>query len=283
MTISVKNSGSWVVPSHIYVKDSGAWEEANQIWVRQGGVWYQMLTTLAVSSSTTDFNLFTSLGSPTTPITARIEINSGVTLSSTSTSNPAFSISGFATGSVIYLVNNGSIIGAGGAGGGRVAGTGPAAKFGLPGGAALYTRNTLKLTNNGTIASGGGGGGGGGRTNRSGQAFDDFTGAGGGGAGAIVGAGGPGIPDNLCSTTGVDGTATNGGAGVGYCSSPASSEQQIGSVGGAGGNLGKAGSRGEPAPDFDGTNLGGVAGNAIDGISYTTKTVAGTITGPEVN
>ena len=160
-----------------------------------------MLTTLEITADTADYNLFTALGSPITPITARIVIASGVTISSTGTSNLALTISGFPAGSVIYLVNNGTIVGAGGAGGDRVAGTGPAAKFGIGGGTALYTRNTVKLTNNGTIAGGGGGGGGGGRTNRSGEAYDDFTGNGGGGAGNIVGAGGGGS-----GTAAADGT-----------------------------------------------------------------------------
>ena len=59
--------------------------------------------------------------------------------------------------------------------------------------------------------------------------------------------------------------------------------EQIGSVGGTGGNLGVAGARGQPNPDFDGTNTGGAAGKALDGLSYITKTVTGTILGLEVN
>jgi|TARA_R110000824_G_scaffold320236_1_gene507178 hypothetical protein len=280
MAIQVKNSSAWVTPSQIHAKSAGVWYECGQVWIRQGGTWYQMLKDLEITANTIDYNLFTALGSPTTPITARIEIASGVTISSSSSSAKAFTISGFATGSIIYLINNGAIAGAGGAGGARVAGTGPAATFGIDGGTALYTRNTLKLTNNGSIAAGGGGGGGGGRTNRVGAAYDAYTGVGGGGAGNIVGAGGAGI--GICSD-GNDGNSTLGGGAKGHCSAFGSSEDQTGSFGGAGGALGVAGNRGTPSPDFDGTNFGGAAGNAIDGISYTTKLTAGSILGLEVN
>ncbi len=281
MTLQVKNSSVWATPSKVHIKSGGAWKEANQVWIKQGGTWYQMLITLAITANATNYNLYTALGSPTTPITATIDIASGVTLSSTVTSSPALSISGFAAGSVIYLINNGSIIGAGGIGGARVSGSGSlgASKPGFSGGTSIYTRNTLNLTNNGTVAGGGGGGGGGGRTMRSGWAFDDYTGNGGGGAGNIIGLGGEGGDGPAAAS----GTATTGGVGNGYYPPPGSGEEQVGSVGGTGGNLGTAGARGLPNPDYDGTNLGGAAGNAIDGISYTTKTVTGTILGPEVN
>lgn len=278
MTIQVKNSGSWVAPSKIYAKDGGVWKQANQIYVRQGGTWYLMFNTATITASAQNVNLFTLLGSPISPITAVVEIASGVEISSSSYTLPALSIDGFASGTIIYLTNNGSIIGAGGKGGDRVAGIGPAAKSGTEGGTAIYTRNTLKLTNNTTIAGGGGGGGGGGRTNRSGETYDDYTGNGGGGAGSVVGQGGGGA-----GPAGSVGTATTGGSGNSYYSTPGSGERQYGSVGGNGGNLGTAGSRGVPNPDFDGTNLGGRAGYAIDGISLTTKTVAGTIIGTEIN
>jgi len=280
MTLSVKNSSSWVVPSKVYAKDGGVWKQANQVYVRQGGNWYLMFNTATISTSSNNVNLYTLLGSPTSPITAAVEIASGVTIGSSSYTLPALTIDGFPTGSVIYLTNNGNIIGAGGTGGGRVAGTGPAARAGTEGGTAIYTRNTLKLTNNLTIASGGGGGGGGGRTNRSGEAYDDYTGVGGGGAGTVVGSGGSSL--GSCPV-GTDGGATLGGGGGAYCSNPGSGEPQIGSVGGQGGALGNAGNRGLPNPDFDGTNLGGRAGYAIDGISYTTKVTAGTILGTEIN
>jgi len=282
MGLHVKDAGSWVIPESVYAKNSGTWKQANQVWIKQGGTWYQMLTSLEITANATNYNLYTALGSPITPITATVEIVSGVTLSSTGTGVPALSISGFPAGSVIYLVNNGTIVGAGGAGGARVAGSGRlgASKPGLGGGTSIYTRNTLNLTNNGTIAGGGGGGGSGGRTNRSGQAYDDYTGNGGGGAGNIVGVGGYLAGGGPAAA---NGTATTGGAGNIYWSNPGSSEQQGGSVGGTGGNLGAAGDRGLPNPDYDGTNIGGTAGKAIDGISYTTKTVTGTILGLEVN
>ncbi len=286
MAISVKNSGSWVVPSKIHVKDDGTWKQATQVYVKQGGFWYPQFNALTISTNQVDYDLFVELGSPTTPISAAITIESSATISASSTSVPAFKIDGFASGSVIYLTNNGVIIGAGGAGGDRVSGTSGAANPGQPGGTAIYTRNTLKLTNTHTVASGGGGGGSGRRVNRTGDGEYSYTGPGGGGAGITNGVGGTGItnPDRYidCAATS-DGNNSLGGAGLAWCGSLATTVTQSPSTGGAGGNLGQAGARGTPNPDFDGTNLGGRAGYAIDGISYTTKVAAGTILGTEIN
>lgn len=282
MGMYVNNSSTWTPPKAIYVKNSGSWASAKNVYINDSGFWYPMFTTYAITASSSNLNLYTALGSPTSPITAVVTINSGVTISGGSSASYALNITGFPSGSLIYLVNNGTIVGKGGNGGARVSGAGGqgASKPGLPGGTAIYTRNTLYIENNGTIAGGGGGGGGGGRTNRGGQAYDDYTGAGGGGAGTNPGAGGTGL--DQCGGAPA-GTATTGGNGVIYCSNGGSSEQQYGSVGGNGGSLGQPGARGVPNPDYDGTNLGGAAGNAIDGISYTTKLTAGTILGPEVN
>ncbi len=279
MGLYVKNSGSFVPPNNVYVKDGGVWNSSTQVYVHQGGFWYPMFAKLVASTGAVDVDLFTLFGSPTVPLTAVYEIASGVTISSSSSSNNAITASGFPAGSIINIINAGTITGAGGAGGDRVDGSGRlgASKPGIKGGTAIYTRNTTFITNTGTIAGGGGGGGGGGRTNRGGESYDDYTGNGGGGAGTIVGSGGGGAGSAAAS-----GTSTTGGSGNSYYSNPGSSEQQYGSSGGAGGGLGQPGSRGLPNPDFDGTNLGGAAGNAIDGISYTTKTVSGTILGLEV-
>lgn len=140
------------------------------------------------------------------------------------------------------------VLGAGGAGG-SIIGAGGA------GGTALYTRYPITIENLGTIGGGGGGGG-------SGEAFPD-GGGGGGGAGYPGGAGGPGLSEN-----GQPGTTTAGGAGGALSVS--------GGFGGAGGGLGSAGSAGADA-------AGGAAGVAVDGESYVTYTVEGTIAGARVN
>lgn len=283
MPIYVKNSGAWVSP-RVYVNDSGTWKEPNQIYVKDGGVWKTIYTVVDITASTQNVDLYSLAGSPTDPVTVIVNVAAGITIGSSSTSTPAMTSGSLNSASVIRLnVGTGAyIVGRGGNGGARVSGRGDqgTAKPGTAGGTALYTRVTTYLDNSGTIGGGGGGGGGGSRTNTGSQAYDDYTGAGGGGAGNTVGSGGAGL--SACSAA-ANGTLTTGGAGNQYCSNGGSSEQQIGSYGGDGGDLGQAGDNGLPWPGTDGTNSGGAAGNAIDGVSYVTKSVAGTITGGEIN
>ena len=280
MPIYVKNSGSWG-SSRVYVKDSGAWKEPNQIYVKDGGIWKSIYTVVDITSSTQNVDLYALAGSPTDPVTLIVNVADGVIIGSSSTSTFAMTTGSLDASSVVYLnVGAGAyVVGKGGVGGNRTSGASGSGnvKPGTAAGSAIYTRIETYLTNNGTIGGGGGGGGGGGVTNASGQAYDDWTGQGGGGAGNAVGAGGylPGAGPAAPS-----GTLTTGGAGAIYYSNPGSSEQQYGSVGGAGGNLGLAGANGTP---YQTLNAGGAAGNAIDGSSYTTIVTAGTILGGQVN
>lgn len=101
-----------------------------------------------------------------------ITVNSGVYLYSNTTSSPALSISGFAAGDTITLVNNGYIMGSGGNGGD--VGTSTSNRFapnnGLPGGSAINLLNNITINNtNGYIAGGGGGGGSSGATGMGGS------------------------------------------------------------------------------------------------------------------
>jgi len=281
MTVHVNDSGTWKAPQ-VYVNDGGTWKEPTEIYIYDGA-WKLTYKKVTVSASTQNINLHTLLGSPAYPITAVVNIDNGLTIGSSSTSTPAITTSSLPAGSVLYLtIGSGTyVVGKGGVGGAAIAGSSGSAnvKAGTVGGTALYTRITTYLTNNGTIGGGGGGGGGGGVTNYNpSQAYDDWTGAGGGGAGNAVGAGG--ATASYLSNTGSSGTLTTGGAGSAWQSSGGSSEQQYGSYGGAGGNLGSAGSNGTP---YQTHNVGGAAGYAIDGVSYMTKKLAGTITGSEVN
>lgn len=283
MPIYVKNSGTWVSP-RVYVNDSGTWKEPNQIYVKDGGVWKTIYTVVDITSSTQNVDLYSLAGSPTDPVTVIVNVAAGITIGSSSTSTPAMTSGSLNSASIIRLnVGTGAyIVGAGGKGGDRGPGTSASNIYpGTAGGTALYTRVTTYLDNSGTIGGGGGGGGSGGVTLLTGQAYDDYTGGGGGGAGNAVGAGGT-SPAWAPGTN--SGTLTTGGAGVQWASSGGSGEQQTGSYGGNGGNLGTAGSNGTPLQSSGGnTNTGGAAGNAIDGVSYVTKNVAGTITGGEVN
>ena len=104
------------------------------------------------------------------PLNATVTINSGVYVYSTSTGTYAFDTGvTFPTGTTLSLVNNGTILGMGGAGAGAM-GMGPGGtfyytpintSFAAAGGPGLIARYALSVTNNGIIAGGGGGGGGG--------------------------------------------------------------------------------------------------------------------------
>jgi len=283
MTIEVNNSGTWTAP-RVYINNSGTWTEPNEIHVNDSGTWKLVYKKVDVTSSTQNININTLMGSPSYPLTAVVNISGSLTIGSSSTSNPAITTSGLPAGSKVFLIiGSGTyVVGKGGVGGSRGPGTSANNIYpGTAGGTALYTRVTTYLDNSGTIGGGGGGGGSGGVTYLTGQAYDDYTGGGGGGAGNDVGAGGT-SPVWAPGTN--SGTLTTGGAGVQWASSGGSSEQQTGSYGGNGGNLGSAGSNGTPLQSSGGnTNTGGAAGNAIDGVSYVTKKVAGTITGGEIN
>jgi hypothetical protein len=130
------------------------------------------LLTLYVSSNQTNLNLSTLFGATKyqAKIDKKVIINSGVTVGATNTSNYALSIpSGF--GGRIYLVNNGSIQGAGGA-----------ANGGTGGNTIFAGASKIYIDNRGTIYSGGGGGGAGG----------------GGGTGGTGGAGYVFVPASIC-------------------------------------------------------------------------------------
>lgn len=88
------------------------------------------------------------------PLLADVVVNPGVVVGSASSSAYAFDTGvGFPAGSRIALVNNGAIVGLGGAGGAPQG-------AGSPGGPALRAQSPLSIANAGTIGGGGGGGGG---------------------------------------------------------------------------------------------------------------------------
>lgn len=158
---------------------------------------------ITISSNQTNYSLFTAASSPGSAVAVTVTINSGVVVYSTSTSNAALDITGFAAGTTVALINNGSIIGKGGNGGAGgsllfvwqynpyysaviTANDGAAGQAGGP--AIKADANVaLTITNaSGLIAGGGGGGGGAGAgkiTYNDGKGFSDNTVAGSGGGG----------------------------------------------------------------------------------------------------
>ena len=225
---------------------------------------------LTISSNQTDLNLRTyALANGWNPgQLLEITINSGVYILASSVSASALTVSG-AFPSGVKLVNNGYILGYGGAGGNGGSGLPQAGFDGTAGGTALTVSTTLAITNNGTVGGGGGGGGGG-----SGSNYGDFYGGGGGGGGAPYAVGGaPGLgtgPGTGRAYAGATATLSGGGAGGGAQYAP----------GGAGGGWGTAGTAGTAAQRSGGA--GGAAGNYVSGSSYVTWLVTGTRLGGSV-
>lgn len=227
-----------------------------------------------ISSDTTDYNVRAAAlaagwdGSET--LIATITVNSGVTITASTTSAFAFDTgTGFPGGHFIRLNNSGTIAGRGGAGGAGGAGSSNGAGVaGGAGGPALRAQVAIEINNAGTIG-GGGGGGGGGRGYEVGPGKDTY-GGGGGGGGRASGAAGLGSTGN--TSNGANGAAgtlaaagVGGGGGGGFAG-----------AGGAGGALGSAGSAGAGGTAGGSGGAGGAAGNYVVGNSNVTWVANGT-------
>lgn len=241
----------------------------------------RVVIAITLSSSTNNYDLFANRGANYAAgyTDVSLTINSGVTIGSASNASYALSVNGFTSGDTVSIVNNGTIVGAGGDGGRGVNLTnsttftngGP----GLAGGPALYANYAVSVTNNGTIAGGGGGGGGGtGRQYASGKTTIYQSGSGGGGgAGAIVGAAGAagtGSNATYYGNAGSPGTATTGGAG--------GAAKNSAGGGGAGGALGAVGGTGGTgsATVRGAAGAAGAAGNYVVGNANITWIATGT-------
>jgi hypothetical protein len=279
----VNDNGSWRTIKNLSVNDNGTWRIVKKSWYFDGSVWRQVFDyrtviniTLATSQSSYDMNAaFVAEGwNGVDPVDATITINAGVSIYSTDINNYAFTATALPANSSVVINNYGVITGKGGNGGrGAFSGESNASIVancrGLPAGPGLFTRTALTIYNYGTIAGGGGGGGGGGWYNYpSGNALG---GGGGGGGGSAL------SPTTGASgyTSGSPGGDTGGAGGAG---------DRAGGSGGNGGNRGENGGDGGgcftagctrahstvPAP-------GGAYGFAVDGNSFITWAVTGSI------
>ena len=173
----------------------------NGEWIVDGQVFAfgLSLTELTLNTDQTNLNLHSwALANGWTGLSELIvTVAPGIYISSNSTGVPGLVINGSFPGGVT-LINNGYIVGMGGAGGVGSNGAGAA------GGTALLVQSASSVNNVGTIAGGGGGGGagangnggqggggGGGRTGRTNSAGGAR--AGGAGTAAGAGAGGPSV------------------------------------------------------------------------------------------
>ena len=222
-------------------------------------------------------------------------INSGVTISSSSTGSYALTINGaFPAG--VSLTNSGVITGRGG-NGGQGGGISPWPSFtvlggsaGAGGGPALIASVAVSITNNNSINGGGGGGGGGrGFFTPYGKGQATMSGGGGGG-GAGVSSGGPAGAGPAEFGTGVGapggaGTITAGaGGGAGGIFGGYTGQGGNGGTGGgygAGGSAGTAGSQpnGIWNGQVAGPYSGGAGGAAIAGNANITWVAFGTRNG----
>ena len=272
MTIKIHNSGTYPLAKNIFVKDSGTWKESKQISVKEAGVWklaHMRTVTLTIAANTNLYNIKTAVESAigetiTQAINIEIIVNSGVIVGSTvstvgygsgygfyridTINGPALRLPSLPTGSVVTLVNNGLILGAGGYGGysnSIVPGAG---------GTALQIEHAISITNNGTIGGGGGGGTGY-------YSSGDHVMGGGSGAGSPAGS-----PQRHAYHGSIydlpSGTTLLGGLGG---NSP---------FGGNGGGLGLSGVAGSIAP-----YAAGLAGYYISGNSFVTWATAGDVRG----
>lgn len=238
-----------------------------------GGASYNIQAT----GDASDFNLIARLGgSPGVASTINVTVNPGVIIRAGSPVSYAMDLSGLPVGSTVNLINNGYIIGKGGAGGAGACvfeGTGAdtnnytSATQGRIGGPAIKapgTGITFNVTNgSGHIWGGGGGGGGGGA---SAAAVGGGSGGGGGG-GAGGGAGGePGKNVGAVATIGGEGgSGINGIGGAGGGGNQTGSG--TGEPAGAGGTYGVNGTAGTAAPGSTLVGVpgaGGTAGKAVD-------------------
>ena len=155
-----------------------------------------------------------------------LTIDSGVKIGSASPATPSLIMPAFPAESVVTLVNNGKIMGAGG-NGGAGAPIGGTALPGRPGGTALRVQSSVTIQNAGQVYGGGGGGGGSGWWSIKDDSVPGYSG--GGGAGIVPGLTTEGQPYNS------DWVGVGAGGGPGAPGTAGASDQGVGAAGGAAG------------------------------------------------
>ena len=152
------------------------------------------------------------------PLVATTTVNSGIVLSADSTSQYAFDTGvTFPAGTTLALINNGFVIGMGGAGGAVYT-------AGSNGGPALRAQYAISIDAAGGVIGGGGGG-------RSGRT--DAAGAGGGASGTFSSGGSGGGGGGAGGTTGPGDDDPRAGGGGGWGASGGTAGIYAGGTGGA--------------------------------------------------
>jgi hypothetical protein len=279
MSLYVNDNGTWKLAKDINVFNGAtspaAWKEPLETWINDNGTWKLVHKVIYIAANTTNVNLFTLVGSPTSPIRLKVIINSGITVSSTARTIPALQVGNFPTGSQVLITNLGTIAGSGGTGGAGASYSGAtagSASVGLSGGTAVYADTAVTIDNtSGAIYAGGGGGGGAAATVFTAGSKGYYTvyyvagSGGGGGAGTVGGTGGAGgTGATYNGGGGANGTATAGGGGGTAANTITGGAGGVrGATGSAAGAAGGAGGyyiQGDTNVTWisRGTNLGGV-------------------------
>lgn len=229
---------------------------------------------LTISGNTSNYNIRTSAGSPSDISDVTLTINSGVTVYSTSTVSPSLNTgTGWASGSVIRIINNGNIYGCGGDGGGGGDFDQRDGVNGDNGGEAININLDVIIDNTNGFIFGGGGGGGGGATDARGGLGYAPGGGGGGGQGRNGGNGGSGgSGGGVPAEDGTSGDTTS--AGSGGAGGEDGFYLEVGGSGGGGGGWGSSANDGEDTPNYSGGS-GGSGGKAIDLNGYTVTWLGG--------
>lgn len=188
-----------------------------------------------------------------------LTINAGVVVGSASTGSYAFTVNtSWAAGDTVTVINNGTVIGAGGNGGaGDNLNTYAGGFPGSAGGPAVSVLRTTSWTNTSGVCGGGGGGGGGGGLYYDGK-YTFGGGGGGGGQGNNGGAGGASGDGGVYAADGSPGTTTAAGAG---------GTGNGGQAGGSGGSLGSTGIAGVNS-NLTAGGAGGAGGACLSGKSF---------------
>ena len=233
---------------------------------------------LTLASNTKNYNIFSNKGGSYVAGKSIINltINGGVVVGSTSTSTYAMDTgSGWATGDVINITNNGYIAGKGGNGNGG-GGTNTDGSPGTAGGSSMNLQwNITTFTNSsGYVYSGGGGGGGGG----GGSSSNGYPGA--GGAGSTHGIM-PGYTANYNGglTRGAKANGNPGGGGgafIGNVGTVGTNPGNRGPGAGGGGGGGGGASGGAGGIGRNNNNNGGAGGGHGKAINLNGHTVNGT-------
>lgn len=223
-----------------------------------------------ISASTNNVNLSTLAGSPSCPVIDTFIVDAGVVVGSTSPGQASMVTGSFPSGSHIVIINNGTIAGAGGAGGDKTGygyfasctGTGDG---GNGGDAISLNTSNVTIINNGVIGGGGGGGAAGADLSITPCTIDVRGGSGGGGgAGSVGGAAGSGGGGSNPGNPGAAGALLTGGSGGaqtvwGPCFLSFGSSYHNGK-GGDGGDLGMAGAANGTPQGAGTSNFAGAAG-----------------------